>query len=297
MTARGSTALALAVDLREMRADHLQCTLDVGHVHRPAAVGDGRQAFGRAAQRVHMVDQAPHHRRRGEERRFAPVRCQRHHFGRVEPARCRHHVDPAVLHVRQVVQAAAMRQRCRVQHHVARRHGLHLAQVAQARQQQLARTEHHAFGAAGGAAGVEEPRRIGVAALGGQRQRRCVVRQSERVAVQRHCGSGRDQIAALRVIYESQPRAAVLQDPRRFAGMQLGVDRHRGRTGPPHAPQQHEVVGPVGEEKPDALARQHAVLGEPQRHLRGAARELCVGAPGLTPVADGGARAMALRGA
>ncbi len=223
--------------------------------------------------------------------------CELDDFGRIEAARGRHHVDAAVHHVGQVVQATPVRQRRGMQHHIAGFDPLHLAEVAQARLAQLPRTEHHALRPAGGAAGVEQPSRVGVAALGGIKMNRRPGRQRRQLAVQGRAGAYGSQCVTMLGGAKRQAGAAVLQDPTGLARMQLGIDRHRRRAGPPGAPQHDQVLGPVRQEQAHPVAGGHALRMQPCGQHRRALRQLGVAAPHLAAVADGCAFAEPLRGA
>ena len=169
-------AFALAVDLREVRADHPQGVLDVGQVHRPTAVGDGRQPLGLAG-RLATTWSTRRRTMVGAAKNDACRQCAASSTTSAgsKAARGRHHVDTGMHHVGQVVQPATVRQRRRVQHHVADGDALHLAQVAQAGHAQLASSQHHALRPTGGATGVEQPRRVGVTALDGLGDGGCIV--------------------------------------------------------------------------------------------------------------------------
>ena len=114
--------LALAVDLREARAERRERLLAVGDVHRPAAVDDALQAIERALRRS----------RGAATRRFTIVgaakKQARSHApssatisAGVEAARLGHDVDRAARDVRQQIETRAVRQRRGMQERVARR--------------------------------------------------------------------------------------------------------------------------------------------------------------------------------
>ena len=60
-------ALALAVDLRETIAEGGLRALEIGLVHRPAAIDDGFQAGMLEAAGIGVLGETPDHRRRGEQ--------------------------------------------------------------------------------------------------------------------------------------------------------------------------------------------------------------------------------------
>ena len=112
--ADGHWAFTLAINLRKVRADDLQCLFDVGQVHGAAAIDDGGQTLRPLRQVARRIHQPPHHGGRCKKRGPLPVRSQQQGFMRVKPVRARHHIQPGVQHIRQVVHAAAVRQRRRV---------------------------------------------------------------------------------------------------------------------------------------------------------------------------------------
>jgi hypothetical protein len=56
---------------------------------------------------------------------------------------------------------------------------------------------------------------------------------------------------------EDNCRTGILDDPRRFARMELSVDRHGNRAGEPDAIQRFQIFGPIGHEDGNATARLH----------------------------------------
>ena len=219
------------------------------------------------------------------------MRGQRQGFVRVKPVRSGHHVQARVQHIRQVVHATAMRKGCGVQHGVATRHRLHRCEIRQRTAAQLAGTQHHALGAACGAAGVEQPDRV-VVVSGLQMQLRAF-------GLQHEGGVGRDtcvnakfaqrlcEIVFTFAVAKSDACFAVLGDPCGFAFVQLGVDGHRHRTGPPDAPDQRQILRRVVQKEHHPVAGLHTLGVQPMGRTRSALGEFGVIAPDIGAMRDG----------
>src|SRR5580692_9014516 len=109
----GHRAFALAVDLREARAEAVDGGARVGDIHGRAAPDDGLDMIG-IALRV-AFNEPLDHGGCGEHRRARPGVDQAHYFVGFKTARFRHHVDAAPRHVRHHVKARAVAHRRRVQ--------------------------------------------------------------------------------------------------------------------------------------------------------------------------------------
>ena len=219
------------------------------------------------------------------------MRSQQQGFMRVKAVRAGHHIQPGVQHIRQVVHAATVRQRRGVQHGVATRHRLHRAEIRQRAPAQLAGTQHHTLGLAGGAAGVEQPGRVVV--LAGLQW------QFWAFGLQHECAVSLDGCTNAQVaqclceswlpfaVAKSDARFAVLGDPCRFAFVQLGVDGYRHRTSPPDAPHQGQIFGRVVQEQHHAVAGLHTLGVQPAGRAGSAVGEFGVIGPDIGAVRDG----------
>jgi hypothetical protein len=257
----GHGALALAVDLHELLAQGVQRAAQVLHVHGAAAVDDGLEAVRGGARAPHVLHQAMHHGRRGEERQPPHAGGEPHQLGWVETAGFGHHVARAAQHVGVVVQARAVRHGGGVDHGVLRVDVVHVGEIGHGHGQQVAVGLHHALGPARGAGGVEERghvlRRAGV-----HLQRRALRGLLPGVAAQPlqrgGRGAGGQRRIAQRAGHAHGARAAVLQHVGQLARMQLVVDGHRHRAGPVDGMQRLQVLRAVGREDGHAVARRHA---------------------------------------
>ena len=164
--------------------------------------------------------------------------------------------------MRQHVEARAVRHRRGVDDGVARRDRVDVGKIVEDRRHHVLLRQRHALGAAGGAAGVEQPGRVlarrarprpwarrARARRSAGRPRRSTSSRPATLAVQRRhrvvqLGGG-----------EAQARAAVLQDEFEFARMQLGVDRHRAQARVPAGEQQLDVLRAVLHHQRDAVVR------------------------------------------
>ena len=153
-------ALALAVDLDEALAHHRERVLDVGEIHRPAAVDDGLEPVERGVRRARVVDEALDHGRRGEHRDAGMDARKLEDLGGVEPAARRDHLLRAAQDVRQRVEPRAVRHRRGVDDAVVRADPVDVGEVAERHREQVAVRDHHALGPPGRAARVEEPGQV-----------------------------------------------------------------------------------------------------------------------------------------
>ncbi len=151
---------ALAVDLREARAQRRERRLAVGDVHRPAAVDDRLQPLQRRGGKRRRRDESLHHRRRREQAAPVPVRRETQRLRGVEALGFRQHVHRACEHMRHRVQPRPMRERRRVHDRISRQDRLDVGQEALAHRQQVAVRDHHTLRPPGRAARIEKPRRI-----------------------------------------------------------------------------------------------------------------------------------------
>ncbi len=271
----GHRRLALAVDLRELRSQRRQRGLAVLDVHRRAADDDALQAIETRVPHRGMRDEALDHGRRGEEARAIPALQQRDDLGRIEAAGIRHHVHGSRQDMRQHIETGAMRQRRRVQDRVAGPDRFDVGEKAQAHRQQVAVREHDALGAPGGAAGVEQPRRIvrrhgGGREVRGRREQSLVVAAAEfDDTLQR--GQFRRawrQRRMPRRIDEHPARAAVLEHVGEFVGVQLAVHRDHARPRVPAGEHALDVRGAVGGDDGHAIPRNDATGAQAGRQLR-----------------------------
>ena len=188
---------------------------------------------------------------RGEHREPPDAARQGEDLGGVEAARGRHHVPRARHHMRDGIEAAAMRHRGAVDDGILRLDRVHVHEVAEAHGHQVAMREHHALGLAGGAAGVEQPGEVvRLRAPPALPARPAARRISPRT---RHCRRGWSDAARRasgprdRSPGESSIRTALRPAVARcktLPWVQLGVDGTTPRR-PPDAVQQLEAGGMV----------------------------------------------------
>jgi hypothetical protein len=267
----GHRRFALAIDLHQHVAEARQCRPAVGDIHRPTAIDDGLQARQGAA--VAVLDQALDHGRRGEHR-YAAMRAQQlEDFRRLEAARFRRHVEPAVGDVGQHVEARAVRHRRGMDDGVAGRDGIDIGEIIEDRRHQVALGQRHALGPAGGAAGVEQPGRVGRRPLGrfdrrDEQRVPCRAAGFDRFDQARHGQTGQRGMEVGRG--EAQPAAAVAEDVFELLRMQLGIDRHRHQPGMPAGEHRLGIRGAVLHHQADAIAGRQA-----RRQPAGQARDAC----------------------
>ena len=259
----GVRGLALAVHLHQAAIENPHRPLQVLEVHRRAAVEQRLHVRELQARGRGVVDHAHHDGRRAEEGHVAVAVDQVDHLGRIEAQRVGHHLVAAARDLRQRVQAAAVRQRRRVDHGVVGTELVDIGVIAQRHRQQVAMGERGALGAAGGAAGVEEPGRLtGVDRLQRQRiglEERPVFIVVDRDDARQRAGlrAHRREIQAQVGRHEAQLHAAVLEDEGDLARVQLRVDRHDAQARVPARPHQLEIRRAVLHHQRDAVARLH----------------------------------------
>ena len=154
----GHRRLALAVDLRQPRAETVERGERVLDIHRRAAPDQSTDVVGVRLGRA--FDQPLDHGRRGEHRHALVRAKQREDLLRLEAAGFRHHLHAEPRHMRHDVEAGAVAHRRRMQDGVARRHRIDLGHVGEARGGEHAMRQHRALRPAGGAGGVEQPGEI-----------------------------------------------------------------------------------------------------------------------------------------
>ncbi len=242
-TRDGHRGLALPVDLGEDRAERGHRLFEALDVHGAAAVDDGAQVRRRAAAGVH---EALHHGRRQEGRRAGMGRAQVEELLGVEGAGGRHHLPGAAQHVGRDVEPRTVRHRRGVHQRAAVVRVVDVGQVRDGHRGQVAVREHRALGAAGGAAGVEQPGQRGGVDVGGRQGggvepvpvRRGVEDLEVNVGVRRQfradLGGG-----------EHRCRGAVPEDLGHLARVQLEVERDEHAAGGPDAEHQFHDLGPV----------------------------------------------------
>ena len=253
----GHRAFALAVDLRETRAEAVDGGARIGDIHRRAAPDDGFDAVG-IALRV-AFNEPLDHGRRGEHRGAWPRIDQLHHLVGFEAARFRHDVDAEPRHVRHHVKAGAVAHRCGMQERAAGRDGIDLARISEARGRKHAMGEHGALRPARGAGGVEQPGEIVAAArprcdrIGGK-QRLVVAAADHDHAFQRRrrvrCDLGIEPVGR-----EADAGAGMLQNVAELAAVQFGIGRHRGKSRVPNAEHELHIIGAVLRRYGDTLTR------------------------------------------
>ena len=148
----------------------------------------------------------------------------------------------------------------RVQQAAPGRTGVDVREVAEAHGEQVAVAEHRALGPAGGAAGVEEPRRI----LGRPRRERKLVAREQAAVLgagdfdelrRVHPAPRRLQAPGEPLGEEAHARSAVRQDEGELVRVQLRIDRHRDEAGVPAGIKDFQVLRAVDEHQCDTVAR------------------------------------------
>ena len=133
-----------------------------------------------------------------------------------------------------------MRDGRRMQDAVIRRDRIDVGEVAQRHRHQVAVGERGALGAAGGAAGVEEPRRIGRSSV--DRRSRGCAGQVEPLRARGHDDRShcvdrlkdRFDVTGVVIVGDHSDRPAVVHDVLDLGTMQPRVDRYRNEPGMPN---------------------------------------------------------------
>ena len=270
---------ALAVDLDEARAHRRQRAPDVLAVHRPAAVDDGLEAVARRAAGGDVVDEALHHRRRREQAEPADVARERDQLGRIEAARLGNDVARRARDEGQVVEPGAVRHRRGVDDRVGRIDIVDVDEVARGHRRQVAVRQHHALRPPGRPRGVEEPGEVrGRARRDGDRlgaERGLVRRRSGHEQRAQSARQRRDAVDEI-VGHDHRGGLGVIDDVGDFLGVELGIDRHRGESGPPGRVQRLEIRRVVLHQQGDAVAGREAERAQMTREAGGAIGELAV---------------------
>jgi hypothetical protein len=123
--------LALPVDLSQAGAEDVEGVLQVGQVHRCAAIDDGLQMGMVGGGDGPVADQPLHHGWRSEERHARPAPQQGSDLVAVYAPGLRHDAHRTPSHVRQPVEARAVRQRSGVEDAVLRHHRVDVGEVAE----------------------------------------------------------------------------------------------------------------------------------------------------------------------
>ena len=152
--------LALPVDLGQPGAEDGEGVLQVGQVHRCAAIDDGLQVGEVGGGDGPVAGQPLHHGGSGEERHSRPAPQQGGDLVAVDTAGLRHDAHRPAGDVGQPVEPRTVRQRRSVEDAVLRHHRVDVGEVAERRHEQVAVRERGSLGLSGGAARVEQPRRV-----------------------------------------------------------------------------------------------------------------------------------------
>ena len=243
--------LALPVDLGQARPEHGQGVLQVGQVHRCAAVDDRLQVGEVGVGDRRVAGQPLHHGGGGEERHPRPAPQERGDLVPVDAAGLRQDADRAAGHVGQAVEPRTVRQRRGVEDAVLRPHRVDVGEVAERHHEQVAVGERGALGPSGRAARVEEPRRVLRLPVDERRRRRR--REPVPPLAGRHHrrlqrGDGADErldVVGMVLVGHDDGRPAVVEDVGDLVAMETSVDRHGDETGVPDGEQRLEVLRPV----------------------------------------------------
>ncbi len=225
--------LALTVDLYKPRTHQAQRALDVGHVHRGTAVDDGLES---SASRINtdlrlldVINQALDDGGRGKSCQLPQLPTERKQLGRIDATGQRHDVARARHQMRNGIQTGTVRHRCSVDDGVSGRNRIDIDKIGQPHRHQIALRDHHALGAAGCAAGVEQPGKVVGRALGNSNGKRIGNRRQQGIArggldVDLPLQTG--QRIRRQIVADKTPaRLCVVHNPLGLARMQLGVDR------------------------------------------------------------------------
>ena len=200
--------------------------------------------------------------------------------------------------VRNGVDAGAVRDGRSVGDDVGMQDRVHVHEVAHAHGEQVAVREHHALGAAGGTAGVEQPGHVAQVTFDHGYGQRVGSRGQQGV------GLGRIQVNLSFQTRqrggghiggdEGPARPAVGGNPFHFAGVQLGVDWHRYQPRPPQPPKHFQVARVVAREQQNPVAGLQPGSAQAFGQRAAACRPLAMGRVQLITVEDrGGFRALA----
>ena len=173
-----------------------------------------------------------------------------------------------------------MRHRRRMQQRLARRQRIDLAEIVQRHGAQIAMAEDCSFRSAGGAAGIEDPRRVGPCHRG---DRHAVAARHLLVLCGADLDDGGIGCARRRLCLRCRRRqvsrdehdrgTAIVENEGDLARMQLGVDRHRHQAGMPARIKADDVIGHVFHQQRDPAARRKREAppqrGRQGRRLRG----------------------------
>ena len=271
--------LALAVDLRELRAEHRHGPLAIGDVHRAAAIDDGLETARVGGRGARMFDQPLDHGGRREHRHAGVHPGEIENFTGIEAATGRDHLHGRGRDLRQHVLAGAVRHRRRVQDAIAGGDGVDIRKIAGGHDQQVAMGDHGALRLAGGAAGEEQPSHVVGIDLGDRRgiagHERLVLGRLDIDQTQAFHGERRQRLGQVGGD-QAQLRPRVRQDVFELARVQLGVDRHRHETGVPGGEHRLDVLRTIAHRQRDAIARHEAeASGELAGQRRHAPLQLC----------------------
>ena len=134
----GHGRFGLGVDLDEALAHDVERILDIGEIHRPAAIDHGLDAVAVEPARLGRIDQAAHHGRCREQGDIAQSGREVEHLVRMEAAGLGHHVAGAGTHVLEIVDPGAVGHRRGVENGVLGSDGLDIHDVAQRLHREIA---------------------------------------------------------------------------------------------------------------------------------------------------------------
>ena len=171
---------------------------------------------------------------------------------------------PAGEQVGQRVEASAVRQWRDVEHRACRQHLFDVRAVLQAHGHQIAVRQHRAFWHAGGSAGVEDPGQVvGLHRLAGDGRRG---RQSLILVAVTDDDARIDRLGR-ELLQEAVEQGGTGDDHactgvgcdwHHFAGVQLGIDRHRAQPGGPDSEKRLKILTAVFHIEQDTCTAGHA---------------------------------------
>jgi len=259
--------LALPVELVEPRAKELQRPLEIGDIHRAAAIEDRSQTAQIGVADRRGVDEPRQHRRRREHRdpRMALQRVD----DRIDVEMRQYDLVTPSQDVRQCVETGPVRQGTRMEVGVALVERVDVGIIAMAHKEQVAVAEHCAFGSASRPARVEKPRpvcRCGVDRL----HRRAAREESGVIRGRRRDDPGqcRDRLLergkSARQLEgcNHEAGARVAGNMLDFARMQSGIDRNCAEARSPAGEHHFKELGAVLHAQHDTVAGFETAGGE-----------------------------------
>ena len=275
-TGDGHGAFALTVDLDQARTQLRQRGLRVFDIHRSAAIDQRPQITGRAGPA--MPGQAIDHGRCREHGGARPALDRVENLRRVEAATFRRHLTAAAGQMRQDVKARPMAHRRGMQDRSARLQTVDGCEIGPGHGGDIAMGQHRAFGPSGCPGRIEQPGEVVRPDIAQPdpvgTQQPLMLRGGEADHRNAFGQSGCRRVGQI-VRHEHGTGLGVLQDERDLAFMQLAIDRHRAKAGPPDRIEGFSVIRAVFREDGDIVpCRQTETAAKPACQARDPQRAL-----------------------